>query len=320
MGNLSNWARMLVIFVGLGIVGIIGYSGWKMVSPPKQELKWHEIKGATFNVNDEKIKQVKGQLIENQDKINLSDVQPFTVLMLGVDTDTLSGRSDTMILATVNPKKNSISMLSIPRDSRVKICGKNTYEKITHAHAYGTETAICTVQEAFGVPVNYYVKINFKGFQEAVDALGGLDMYVEKDITFRDRIRHQEFTLKQGQQKLDGYQALNYARFRKDGEGDYGRMRRQQQVIKAMVNQTKDTRNVTTFAKLLGILGQNMETNLSKKEMLGLMMHFKEFNGESMENIDMKSYPKYIPPYSFVIIEDKEMQRVSAELKQRLAN
>src|SRR3954462_3815143 len=161
------------------------------------------------------------------EEITLTKQDPFSILMLGVDErEGDSGRSDTMIVLTVNPNKNSIKMLSIPRDTRTKIIGRGTVDKINHAYAFGgEEMSMATVESLLDIPIDYYIKVNMEGFKDIVDAVGGIQ--VNNDLDFKQDGHH--FTV--GQINLNGDQALSFVRMRyEDPNGDFGRQERQRQV------------------------------------------------------------------------------------------
>lgn len=264
--------------------------------------------------------------IDNEEETNQQEKQiennsrAFSILLLGVDTNNLSGRSDTMILAVVDGDNGKVNLLSIPRDTRTKINGRNSYEKINHAHAYGLNSAIYTVEDLFQIPIDYYIKINLNGFSDLVDALGGLELNVEKNINFRDRLTKQQFYLSAGEQTLNGREALNYARFRSDGEGDYGRMRRQQQVIKEIANQSTDFRNITKLTKLLDVLGDNVKTDISFKEMVKMLLKVHSVDGEDINTLSLKSYPDMINGTSYVVIPNNELNKKKEQLQELIFN
>src|SRR3954468_14217784 len=140
------------------------------------------------------------------EEITLTKQDPFSVLMLGVDErEGDSGRSDTMIVLTVNPNNNSVKMLSIPRDTRTEIIGKGTEDKINHAYAFGgIPMALDTVENFLDIPIDYYVQINMEGFKDIVDAVGGVT--VNNTLDFTSEGVH--FTV--GNIHLNGEKALKY--------------------------------------------------------------------------------------------------------------
>ena len=203
--------------------------------------------------------------------------EPFTILLLGVDSpeEGLSkntiANGDSIILVTFNPKTLNATMLSIPRDSYVPIaCWSDKAEnKITHAAAYGTECMTQTIEEYFDVNIDYYAKINFKGLVHLVDAVGGIDVEVPKDLCTDDSSRGQQVCIKEGYQHLDGEGALVLARNRKQlAAGDLDRGQNQQLVIKALINKIKTIRNASQFLKILNAVSNNLDTNFTTSQIL----------------------------------------------------
>lgn len=299
------------------LFGFIAYGGyvlfnqyiWKTINPePSAEERF--------------VKEVnKISNIEHFDEnVSLDTKKPFAMLLLGVDGDDFKAvRSDTIMVAVVNPQDSKVSILSIPRDLRVEIPGSNGHDKINAAFAKGgVDLAAKTIENTFGISLDYYATINFKGFQEMVDTIGGLDIDVEKDIKFSDRITHSVFTLEKGQQKLNGIQALNYARFRKDAEGDYGRMRRQQQVIKAIVDQTVSLRNIPKIIDIIKVVDNNFESNVSYKDLGLLAIKMRNLNSNNIESVDFKSRPDMINGVSYVIADDEDIQDAGQKMNKLL--
>ena len=202
--------------------------------------------------------------------------QPFSILLMGVDSETeglnANSRADSLILATVNPQKLSVTMTSIPRDSYVEIpCYNNMKDKINHANNGGTTCVIETVENWFDIVIPYYVKINFKGFVELIDAIGGIYMYVPQTIIEQNSDRNwgdDIVYVEQGYQILDGEQALALARHRKTlANGDLGRAESQQEVIRAAISQMLTEMNsINEVLKVIEVLGNNIETNISMNQ------------------------------------------------------
>lgn len=126
------------------------------------------------------------QTTKRTDTLNLGSKEPFSVLMLGVDErDGDSGRSDTMIVLTVNPDKKSVKMLSIPRDTRTEIVGHGTTDKINHAYAFGgVAMSMDTVENFLDIPIDYFMQINMEGFKDIVDSVGGVTVDNDLDFTY----------------------------------------------------------------------------------------------------------------------------------------
>lgn len=203
--------------------------------------------------------------------------EPFTILLMGVDsTDeglakNTVANGDSLILITFNPKTLNATMLSIPRDSYVPIaCWSNKAEnKITHAAAYGTDCMMHTIEDYFDINIDYYAKINFKGLVHLVDAIGGIDVEVPKDLCTDDSSRGKEVCIKEGQQHLDGEGALVLARNRKQlTGGDLDRGQNQQLVIQALINKMRTINSASKFLDILNTVSYNLDTNFTTNQIL----------------------------------------------------
>ena len=155
------------------------------------------------------------------------------ILLMGIDVASNTSnpfkgnRSDTMLLVSIAPYGKNINIISIPRDSKVYLAGKNRIDKINHAFAYGgARLAVKTVEETFGVKINNYLAISNQGVINLIDTLGGLPIYIEKDMKYDDYTAKLHINLKQGNHVLTGKETEGYLRFRHDSYGDIGRIRR----------------------------------------------------------------------------------------------
>lgn len=211
----------------------------------------------------------------NSTKVNPIE-DTISVLVMGIDDDSArqlgSARTDALIYLTINPKKHTINMVSIPRDSYVDIVSKKYTgkDKINTAYTYGEEQAtIETVENLLNVPVNYYVTFNFDSFLEIVDALGGIDVDVPVSFTDTNTLGTGEITLEKGQQKLNGEEALALARTRHI-DNDIKRGERQQLILQAIVNKAMSAGSITKYSDVINAVGKNMRTNLKFNEMLSI--------------------------------------------------
>jgi len=163
-------------------------------------------------------------------------------------------RSDTMLVASLDPVKKKISVFSILRDTYVSIPDHGT-QRINSAIRYGPNTAMQTVSDLLGIPIQYYVYTDFQGFIKLVDAVGGVDYEVEKDMVYKTIADGPEYDidLKKGYQHLDGNKALQYVRFRHDATSDFTRTERQRGFLKAVADKLIST---TSIIKLPNILSQ----------------------------------------------------------------
>ena len=211
--------------------------------------------------------------------------QKLRVLVMGVDenwTDsdemyTNFTRSDTMMAVMVDLPSHQIGVLSIPRDLWVYI-PKSGYGKINEAiEDGGPQRAEITAQKNLGTPpFDYYIVLKIDATKNIVDALGGLDVKVEKDMDYDDSWGHLHIHLKKGFQHLSGEQVVEYIRFRHDPEGDFGRMRRQRQVIQDLIKRVKTPSIVLRLPELLNIVQQNVRTDMPADKMLYLAEALKD--------------------------------------------
>ncbi len=218
---------------------------------------------------------------------------PFTILLMGIDsTDEVLSKNaiangDTLILITFNPKTLNATMLSIPRDSYVPIaCWSGRPEnKITHAAAYGNDCMINTIENYLDVNIDYYAKINFKGLVKLVNAVGGVEVYVPKTLCTDDSSRGDQVCINEGYQTLMGEQALVFARNRKQlANGTFGREEHQQEIIKALINKMKNVKDVTKFMEILNTVSDNLDTNLTTKQILSFYNVAKDIIKKSLSS------------------------------------
>ena len=219
--------------------------------------------------------------------------EPFTILLMGIDSTAevleknAIANGDTLILMTFNPKTLNATMLSIPRDSYVPIaCWSNKAEnKITHAAGYGTDCMMNTISEYFGVKIDYYAKINFKGLVKLVDAVGGVEIDVKQRLCTDDSNRGETVCIEPGYQTLHGEQALVYARNRYDlVDGDFGRNKHQQEIVMAIANKFKNITDITKFKNILDTVSNSLDTNLTTKQMLSFYNVGKDIIKKSLSS------------------------------------
>lgn len=206
--------------------------------------------------------------------------RPVNILVMGIDrvpdvdadsSEVFSGRSDTMLLVRVDPEANSISVLSIPRDTQVEIPGVGL-TKINHANMLGGDSLAARVvsRNLNGVEIDRYVRVSTEAFRELVDMLGGVEVFVPDRMVYTDETQGLYIDLEQGWQTLNGDQAEQFARFRADGNGDIGRVQRQQQLIRALRDRISSPAVITQLPQAIQLIQTYVDTNLSLEEMLAL--------------------------------------------------
>ena len=228
------------------------------------------------------------------------------MLVLGVDPDWLapgkqgSGRSDTLMLATYDPKTGEVSLLSIPRDTRVAIPGRGE-DKINHAYVFGgVELSLRTVRNFLNVPIRYYIKIDTTGFARLVDAIGGVTIDVEKDMDYDDNAGNLHIHLKKGLQTLDGQQAEGYVRFRHT-DSDFARAARQQKFIAAAIKQVLKPANLLKIPELTRIGFQTVQTNISLPVALRYASAIKSVQADKVASYTVEGADTYIDGIYYLI-------------------
>lgn len=239
----------LVLVVGVG--GFIGYTYYQV---------------------DQTVKKIQSPVKNTGDKV-VEEQKPVSVLLLGVDQRPGErGRSDSIMVMTLNPTRNESRLISIPRDTKVDIVGKGTNDKINHAYSFGgPEMAIKTVEKFLDIPINYYAEINMEGFTSLVDAVGGVTVNNDLDFT----VSGTHFPV--GKVNLDGKSALKFTRMRyEDPRGDFGRQMRQREVIAQVANKLSSDVSVSNFNAIMDVVGKNAQTNVSFKPMRTLAFDYMD--------------------------------------------
>ncbi|MBM7096833.1 LCP family protein [Bacillus sp. H-16] len=262
----------------------------------------------------------RGEHSEYRDAAINPNKDPFSMLILGLDTrdGDLSGISDAMVLATFNPKEGTIKMLNIPRDSRVQIAGRERIDKINHAHAFGgVDMSIATVENLLDIPVDYFLSLNFDAFMKIIDELGGVDVEVPMTFTETDNATYGTLTIEEGPQRLNGQEALAYARMRKsDPRGDLGRGDRQKEIMESVIKEAASLSSITNFGSLMDALDGNIYTNMSFNHVLGMHSYADELNNIESVSFSGDNYTEN-GVYYYQLREDS-VKEVSTMLKQHL--
>lgn len=244
-------------------------------------------------------------------EIDLNQEDPFSVLLLGVDErEDDRGRSDTVVVMTVNPAEKSTKMVSIPRDTYTEIIGRGTMDKINHAYAFGgIEMSMATVENLLDIPIDYVMQVNMEGFKDIVDAVGGVE--VNNTRAFDD---YAEGTI-----ELDGEEALGYVRMRKqDPEGDFGRQNRQKQVIQAIMKEGASVNSLLNYKDIFTALGDNIRTNMTFDEMLDVQSNYRDAIGTVDQLIVEDGYGETINGIWYYMMDDAELAEIKTTLKEHL--
>lgn len=264
------WISILVPIVL--ILGFVGYY-------------WYKLNHFVSSIHDPAAEQSTSTVAwTGTDRVN--------ILLLGVDNrnNDPHPRSDVNLLVSIDPKTHSAVMLSVLRDTLYKIPGYSD-EKINAAYAFGgADLAVKTFSDFLQVPINYYAVTDFQGFEKVVDAVGGIDLNVEKDMDYTDDGTY-DIHLKKGYQHLDGKHALMYVRFRHDAMGDFTRTERQRNFLKALAETMKQPMNILKLPNVLDAMQPYVKTNMTMDTMIKLGMLGKDVdwgNMKSQQVPDMK--------------------------------
>ncbi|MGG1661660.1 LCP family protein [Brevibacillus sp. NRS-1366] len=264
----------------------------------------------------------------------------LSFVIVGVDTRKNIGmlNTDVLVVAVANPVTQKLTMVSLPRDTRVQIPGHQGYHKINEVFALGenikktaeskgetvTENGMTllkkTLEHMLGVSVGHYVQLDFEGFTAVIDKLGGVKVDVDRDLVYELPKEGVYRNLKKGTQVLNGEQALGFVRHRLDKRGDaynssdFDRNRRQQQVIRAVADKVVSMEGIASLTAVMDTVGKHIKTNLSKDQIKGLALDFGKLSSENMISLDNGAV--WSSPYSLWPLEN--MQTVRTALRTEM--
>ena len=246
------------------------------------------------------------------------------ILFMGVDVvsnaqDPFKGnRSDTMLLISIAPYGKDINIISIPRDSKVYIANRNKPDKINHAFAYGRpDLSVKTVEETFGVRIDHYIALSNEGLIKFIDTIGGLPIYIEKDMYYHDSTAGLHIELTQGEHVLNGEQAEGYLRFRKDALGDIGRIRRQQWFFNALMARLKEPSVLVKLPEVLKVMPKYIKTDLSVYELSQYAAMVKSIDTSSIQVATLPGTPSTKGIVSYWILDPDKTQEIINKLVYR---
>ncbi|MDR3591709.1 MAG: LCP family protein [Negativicutes bacterium] len=263
-----------------------------------------------------------GYLDKAKQAIGLS-AKKINILVLGIDQRRNDiGRSNVTCVVTIDTGTKDVSMLWVPRDSRVKIPGHG-WNKIGHAYAYeGPVLSKKTVEELLGIPIDYYLTVNMAGFSKVIDAVGGVDLYVEKRMYYYDPYDEGEVAdnnglidLRPGQQHMDGNTALQYVRFRHDEMGDIGRIERQKKFSKALLAQVASPGVITRLPAILSEVNAAVKTDLPLNQMLSLGKIINDAYKRGLDTQTVPGKPVFIEGISYWLPDIVAMRKQVAEIQ-----
>lgn len=311
----SGILKKVLLFILILLLGFAGFIGYRTYA------------------NGGGMQGLLSTLVGNDEK-TLEQLEPIQILLLGVSTDIDVKMTDTIIVATYNPKTQTASLLSIPRDTYVgKDYSKGSASEKINAlyHQKGIETLKDKVNEITGLDIKYYMVIDNEALIKLVDVLGGVDFEVPIRMLYHDLTQDLTIDLQQGMQKLDGAKAEQLLRFRKNDDGtgypasygsdDIGRMKTQRNFMIATAKQTLQAKNIFKIREIIDVLYEYVETNLSISSIKAYIPYAVEFNLENLQSVVLPGVSvgptqqgSLYAPYWFITINKKEAKELINEL------
>ena len=240
---------------------------------------------------------------------NLLTYKRINILIVGCDEIENHGRADTIAFLSISPKTKDALILSIPRDLRVEIPGREM-DKINHAYAFGgKELLIKTVSQFLDLPIHFYAVADFNGFVEIINELGGVEIDVEKEMHYIDNAGGLNINLHPGKQLLDGERALQYIRFRHDKLGDLGRIKRQQQLALATIDKMMNLDTITKIPQILEDVKDYIETNIKVQDIITLANLFKGASEGYFKTETVQGEPIFINGISYLEPDKEKVQK-----------
>lgn len=314
---------LLGLFLGISLVScavlvsqVVGNEEKSLINSIEHEVPKEQAQEQTSTSEDEQRKRTDDTVVKPDylepyhEPVSKFKAERFTVLLVGVDGrpgDKTLSNTDTLLVASVNTVNGKVALLSIPRDTQVTIqgCGK---EKINAAARVGKgiKTTTALIEGLIGQPIDGYVITNFNGFKSIIDTLGGITLNVEKNMHYvTGDLSDGVINLKKGTQRLDGAQALQYARFRQDALADISRTARQQAVMRAIGNEFLQVKTISKLPRLIPQIAKSVETNLSIAQ-LWTMTNF-------LLHIDNPEISSQTLPGNFLIEDNISYWKVNPE-------
>lgn len=246
------------------------------------------------------------------------------ILLLGVDSNGADSdlwvgtRTDTIVLLNIDPRSKSLNAISIPRDSKVYLPKNMGIQKINAAHAIGgIDMTIKTIEDTLGVKVDRYIMVHDEAVRKIVEALGGIDIYVEKNMHYNDYSGNLHINLTKGDHHLDADEAIGYLRFRHDAMGDIGRTQRQQWFLRGLLQEMQKPQTIAKIPQILSIAKEYVKTDMSLYEMSQYAALAKHFDIDNIEIATLPGAPNKKGYTSYWVLDPEKTQEVVNRLIYR---
>ncbi|MCJ8011737.1 LCP family protein [Paenibacillus sp. KQZ6P-2] len=263
---MTSRKKTILWIIAVVLLAVIGYAVYYFTSI------YTGLQGLQKTGEASPFKNVSPVEVKVQDPPKWEGTEPVNILIMGVDARGLKEgeipRSDSMMVASIDPVKKKINLFSILRDTYTDI-PEHGKDRINTAITHGPKTAMKAVSDLLGIPIQYYVYTDFQGFIKLVDAVGGVDYYVEKDMYYPSAADNHQYDidLKKGMQHLDGKEALQYVRFRHDATSDFTRTERQRDFAMTVAKKMQSTTNIMNLPDILNSVSPYIDTNMSVDDM-----------------------------------------------------
>lgn len=281
----------------------------------RQEAKYETRQKIRFETDDEPREKtgIGTEDIMEQEESSIASSEPVNLLILGLDQE--GKRSDVIMLVNYSPDVGRVNLLSIARDTRVRAKGR--YRKINSLIGIGGEKLIIgKVEELTGLNIDYYVSLDFEGFRKIIDALGGVEIDVPMDMDYDDPEQNLHIHLKKGKQILNGKKAEQFARYRKGNrkgegyqDGDIDRMKAQQMLIKALLEQKLKLRYFNKIDDIFYILKDHMRTNIEMRDISYYLPKVKKIKYKETKSFTIPGESEYGGLWYF-IYDKKKLQEI----------
>lgn len=253
------------------------------ISPQQKSLKENIIEEKNQHKPVKESKRSKRSFFTHQ-----KELDPLAILLLGVEKSKYEkhGRSDSIMLALVQPKSKQLMLVSIPRDTYIHI-PNHGYDKLNRSFQLGgAELTKETITQWLDLKINHTASIDYGNFEKMVDLIGGIEMNVDRSMS------HGNVSIEEGQQKLSGSEALLFVRFRKSGDGkhdsDYKRTERQRQLLSNLTSELVKNRSILQSFQLLHSLIKTVETTLPLQQIISYGHHYSDFSSENIITLSFK--------------------------------
>lgn len=304
--------RRKILFICISLFLVIYTAGWMI---------FNQVNSTANNIfNDISINDKR-----DGSEVVIDATQPISFAFLGVDNGTVDradepGRSDAILIGTINPNTKKTTLVSIPRDTYALMDGYDTeggwlfYDKLTHAYAFGdAEMAINSIQELINIPIDYYVEVNMTGLIDMVDAIDGIE--VTSPLTFD----YQGNYFTEGETRvLNGKEALAFSRMRKtDPEGDFGRQKREKLVIEAIIDKALSFDSIKNYQSVLRTMEDNVKTNLSFSEITDLLGGYRNALGNIQQD-NLVGEEMWLDEIYYLYANPQDRLELSNQLRKEL--